>query len=61
MRAEILDHDAMDVATPVEFVRGIESEAWDILPDGSAVIAVEQRPQPRLRIILGAARLFPGR
>ena len=61
MRVELPDPETMEVAPAVEFVRGVDSAAWDILPDGSGVIAVQRRPQPHLRLILGAAELFPQR
>ena len=61
MRAEVVDAATMAVAPAEEFVRGVDDMSWDILPDGSGVIALEQRPTPQLRLILGAAALFePG-
>ena len=60
-RVEVLDESEMDTGAPEMFVSGVESFSWDVLPDGSGVIALEQRPEPRLRLVRGAAALFPPR
>ena len=37
---------------PVEFVRGVDTyRSWDVMPDGSAVIALEKRQSPRLIVV----------
>ena len=59
MRAEVLDEIEMNLASAQEFVVGVDGEAWDVLPNGSGVIALEPRPEPKLRLVLGAAALFP--
>jgi len=59
-RVEVLDREAMRFSAPEPFVRGVDGLSWDVMPDGSAVIALERRPEPQLRLILGGAALFDG-
>ncbi|MCZ6478658.1 MAG: hypothetical protein O6851_10125, partial [Gemmatimonadetes bacterium] len=58
-RVEILDENEMETGAAEMFVKGVDAGAWDVLPNGSGVIALEPRPEPKLRLVLGAAALFP--
>jgi hypothetical protein len=61
MRVEVIDQATMQLGDPTIFVTGVDLLAWDVLPDGSGVIAVERRPDPVLRLVLDATPLFEPR
>ena len=46
---------ALEFSEPEEYVRGVDSVAWDVDPDGR-VFAAKRRPSPQLRIRLGTLR-----
>jgi len=54
MVVDVVDDVRFLTSEPEIFVTGVDplGEGWDVAPDGSHVIALEKRPQPRLRVIL---------
>ena len=53
MRAEF-DETYGTILDPEEFVQGVDVMAWDVLPNGTGVIALEPRAEPQMRLVLGA-------
>ena len=58
MRAEFDDANGM-IKNTTPFAQGVEGVAWDVLPGGSGVIALEPRQEPQLHLVRGAVSLFP--
>jgi len=61
LRVPVLDANTMRLGAPEAFVTGVDGDAWEVLADGSAVIAVAPRAMPELRVILDATSLFESR
>jgi len=58
MVVEVSDSAAFSTSLPKRFVRGVDAGAliggtWDVADDASYVVALEQRPAPRLNLVLG--------
>ena len=52
MVADVDTSNDLEVMNPRVFVEGIDDNcSWDVAPDGSHVIAIEQRPEPRMVLI----------